>query len=94
MIPIVINDLDLLELHLWLADLIGGRVVEKYLKSTIGSVQKSESELRIVISFSDRDEVVIVVELLNGWEMCVLILLDWPVGIRVSPKQFVGILVL
>ncbi len=50
--------------------------------ATIGSVGKNELVLDSVgYLFIHSDEVVIVAELLDGWEVSVLMLLDWQVRI-------------
>jgi hypothetical protein len=81
-----------LELHLWLADLKGGPVVVWIPTATICSVQKSELVLiQIVIIFIDRDEVVVVAELFDGWEVSVLLKVpEWHVRIRESEGEFLS----
>ena len=88
-------DLDLLELSLWLADLKGDPVVAWSLQATIISVRKIELDLSLSgwLQFNYTDKVVIVAELLDGWEVSVLLFLDWHVRIWVSHKRF-GSLVL
>ncbi len=57
---------------MWLADLLRGPVFAPSPSATTCSVQKSELELNI-ISFIDRDEVVVVAEPVNSWEVYVLL---------------------
>jgi hypothetical protein len=44
--------------------------------ATINSIRKSELEL-IVIIFVNSDKVVIIAELFDGWEVSVLLALEW-----------------
>ena len=66
----VIPNLDLLELHLWLADLKGGPVALGSLTATICSVCKSELAKNTVglLSFNDSDKIIVKVEFFDVWE--------------------------
>ncbi len=87
----MIPDLDLLDLHLLPADLKEGPVVALSLTATISSVRKGELVLALVGYFIHSDKVVIVVELLNGWEVSVLLFLDWIVRITESVGEFLSL---
>ena len=81
MIAWVIPDLNLANLSLWLVDLDAGPVVFTSFRATISTILESELILGIEY-FIDSDQVVIVVELVNGWEVSVLLVaLDWHVRI-------------
>ncbi len=78
-----------MELSLWLADFTGGPVVAVSLSATISSVRKNELVLTLVDWFLliDSDEVVIVAEFIDGWEVSILLSQDRPGGIRVSDVE-------
>ena len=77
----VIPDLDLLELSRRLADFDAAPVVFRSFRATISTITQSELVLNSFEYFIDGDEVVFVVELVNGWEVSVLPNLDWQVRI-------------
>ncbi len=83
----MIPDLDLFELSLWLAAFMGGPVVEESLSSTICSVCKNELKLIFPfwLHFIYTNQLVIVAELFNIWEVSVLLAApEWNVRIRKS----------
>ena len=53
-----------------------------------------QSKLVINTYGRNSDKVVVIVELVDGWEVSVPLALDWPVRFRVSIEQNLGILVL
>ena len=74
----VIPDLDLFDLSLWLADLDAAPVITSFsFCAAIGSIPQSELVLSTFGYFIDRDKVVFVVELVDGWEVCVMLALVW-----------------
>ncbi len=75
-----IADLDLAELSLWLADLNVGPLIPLSFCSTICSITQSELELATIVCLIDSDKIVIVVEIFDGWEVNILLLLDWHKG--------------
>ena len=93
MITWAIPDLDLVDLSFRLVDFDAAPIVSVSFGTAIGSIPQSELILTIVGSFIYGDQVVFGVELVFGWEVSVLLALDWHVRIGVSPRQFVGKLV-
>ena len=92
----VVPDLDLADLSLWLVDFDAGPVVFRSFRATISTIFHSKLVLTRARHFIERDKVVFVVELVDGWEVSVLlgIGIDWQVRLRVFPAQYVGKLVL
>ena len=90
LIFMIIPDLDLVNLSLWLVDFNAVPVVTHPFGAAIGSIPQSELVLDIVGYFTDGDKIVFVIELVDGWEVSVLLAVDWFVRFCVSPGQFVG----
>jgi hypothetical protein len=79
-----IPDLDLGDLSLWLTKFKGGPIVFGSLCATISTILQSELVLNIEY-FIDSNKVIVVVELLVGWEVSVLLAaLEWCVRIGIS----------
>ena len=74
----MIPDLDLLYLSLWLVNWDGFPVVIRPFGAAISSIPQNELVLNIGY-FIDGDQVVVIVELVSGWEVSVLLALDWHV---------------
>ncbi len=73
----------------------GYSVVVCSFSATIGSVRESELEMINVGRFIYYHEVVVVAELLDGWEVSVLLaVLDWHARFGVSEVEFVWKLIL
>ena len=77
----MIPDLDLVNLSIWVVYFDAGPVVFKSLSATISTIPQSELELTSIGYFIDGDKVVFVVELVDGWEVSVLIAIEWHVRI-------------
>ena len=90
----VIHDLDLVNLSLWLIEFNAGPVALISFCATKGSIPQSEPVLRTIGYFIESDKVIVVVELIDGWEVSVLLTPYWKVRFRVSPTQNFGKLVL
>ena len=73
MIICPIPDLDLFNLSLWLVDLDAAPVITGSFCATSSTVPQSELVLNSSGYFIDGDKVVVVVELVNGWEVFVLL---------------------
>ena len=80
MIYWVIPNLDLVQLNLWLGELYAGPVVFRSFRATISTITQSELVLTRKY-FIDGDKIAFVVELVDGWEVSVLLALDWLVRI-------------
>ncbi len=88
-------DHDLLHLSLWQVEFIANPVVVSQANcTTISSILDSKLELRSIGYLIDSDKIIFVVELVDGWEVFVLVILDWLVRIKESVEQFVGKLIL
>ncbi len=84
--PWVIPDLDLADLSLWLADFKAAPVVFETLSAAIGSIL--EGELVMLIKyFINSDQPVVVVELVNSWEVPVLLSFDWQVRLAFFDRE-------
>ena len=60
--------------------------------ATIGSVREGELAKSSVMYFIHNDKVVIVAELVNSWEVCVLLAaIEWNVRIRESRDKLGGL---
>ena len=70
-------DLDLADLCLWLADLKAGPLVARSLRATISTILQCELVLTITCNLIYSDKVVIVAELVNSWEVSVLVSHEW-----------------
>ena len=84
----MIPDLDLVNLSIWVVYFDAGPVVFKSLSATISTIPQSELELTSIGYFIDGDKVVFKVELVNGWEVFVLLALDWHERISESVRKF------
>ncbi len=72
-----IPDLDLAYLSLWLVvELDADPLVFFSFYATMSSIPQSEPEQ--LFFFIDSDQIVVVCELFDGWEMSVMTLLDFP----------------
>ncbi len=87
----VIPDLDLADLSLWLAVFKGGPVLFGSLSAAIGSVCKGELVLNSVGYFIHGNKIVVVAELVGGWEESVLLALEWHIGIGQSGLKLLGL---
>ena len=75
-----VPDLDLAELSVWLADFNAVPLLLISFRATIGSIAQRELPLDITIGdLIERDNIVVVVELVDGWEVSYLLVLDLPV---------------
>ncbi len=70
---LVIPDLDLGNLNLWLFYLKESPIVLGSLGAAIRPIPQSELELIITGYFFDTNEIVVIVELVQGWEVFVLL---------------------
>jgi len=76
-----INDLDLADLSLGLTIFKTGPIVTTSLSSTTNIILHGKLEFKIV-HFINRDEVVVVAEFFNSWEVSVLLsVLEWQIRI-------------
>ncbi len=94
MITWVVPDLDLGDLSLWLADLDAAPVVFGSLNAAIGTIPQNELVLNTAgwLQFIHSDKVVVVAELVGGWEVSVLLAtLEWHVGIDQSGLELLGL---
>ena len=75
MIACLISDLDLTNLSLWLVDLDQNPVVLSSLRATINTITESKLVLDTVawLQFIDSDKRVVIIELVDGWEVFVLV---------------------
>ena len=86
----VIPDLDLADLSLWLVDINAGPVVCFSFCATISTILQSELVLVIIEYFIERNNIVVIIELVDCWEVSVLLALDWQVRIRKSVSEFLS----
>jgi hypothetical protein len=87
----VMPDLDLGDLSLLLAELGVYPVVFGSLSAAICTIPHSELVLNSVVDFINGDKVVVVAELVGGWELSVLLALEWPGRIRESRQELTGL---
>ncbi len=91
----VIPDLNPCDLTLWVVDFKGGPSGSRI--ATLGSISKSECEIISILTFFDREEIVVIAELLDCGKVSYIMLqvkLGWSDKFRVSEAEFVGILIL
>ena len=89
-----ITDLYLVDLSLWLVFLYAAPIAFGSFCATSRSIPQNELVLTKVGYFIDRNKVVFIVELVDGWEVSVLLAaLDWRIRIRISIQQDNGKLV-
>ena len=85
-----ISDLDLFILSIWIVYFSAAPVIALSFCVAISTITQSELVLKIEY-FIDRNKIIIVVELVDGWKVSVLLALDWLVRISESVREFLSL---
>ena len=86
-----IPDLDLGDLSLWLVDINAGPVVAYTFCATISTILQSELVL-IMEYFIERNNIVVIIELVDCWEVSVLLAaIEWPGRSGESVSHFLSL---